>query len=1188
MVSMSGYQPHANTSHERILETVLGVKIDEFEGWSQTMASIALDLASEFFLLHYNPFVPAEVVYNSVFSRLEQYREYLSESDYSFLADSLTRSWEEYQDLQKFRQQVKERLQEILPEESVLDSPHSRIQNSTDATGLVMELPLLVVYPQNTEHVRQIVLQARELGFSIVPRGGGSGLTGGALPVLRKTVIMSISRLKEILEVDEKQMLLRAQAGVITLDAIKEASRKGMLFTVDPASKAASSLGGNIAENAGGPYAFEYGTTLDNIYSYKMVRPDGKLVEVKRKDHPWHKIYPHEEVVFEIYDEDGSFLESITLKGEDIRGRGLGKDVTNKFLGGLPGVQKEGVDGIITEASFVLHPELKYTQTLCLEFYGSSMHNAALVIKDLVRLRDRLREKTSDVTMSALEEFGSKYVKAIQYKKKTSKYEGEPISVLLIQLASNNKRVLRDTAWTITDIADHYDNVDVIVAKNKEEAESFWEDRHRLSAISKKTSGFKINEDVVIPLEQIPAFSDFLESMNLKYLAIAYKNTLQKIKKLPAIKREDDFIKMEEEVCQKILEGYILEHVPAEQDFALQIHYFFQDLFGRYPQQKNTLQKLEQDLFDTRLEIANHMHAGDGNCHVNIPVHANNAEMNRQAEQVVDRIFEKALELGGQVSGEHGIGVTKVGYLSPEKIEALNEYREKVDPDRVMNPEKLTSKELTVSPYTFSWSALVHDFSSSEMPHKEQLAQQLQHIQVCTRCGKCKQVCPMYYPQKGMLYHPRNKNLSLAALLDALLYTRSVDEDFGQSQHLLAQLNDLMSYCTACGKCMTTCPVKIDSADVTINMRSYLEEEGPAGWGLKSKMLSFLGEEPQRIETVAKIATLGQNFQNRAIRFLPSFWRRRAENPVFQAPGPKLELGQINEILDVRNGNLFSPEHPPEEGSTAVIYLPGCGSALFYPSIALASIDSLLNSGFSVVLPDHHLCCGYPLLSAGCTETYERNQARNIEYFQQLLDKCIDQGLNVKALVTSCGTCRASIENYELQENLFPQVELQDVFQFLYPYLDLTDFQKDVEKESLIFHASCHTAMAGVSPAEANYIYLDQLEALFNKKVHFSPYCCAESGLGALTNPKVYNNLRKRKINSLQDLINQIEDNPKVLVSCPSCKIGIYRSLIAANKKNKVLHTMEYIAQVMNGQDFRKIMQDKILAQKYTSIEAAS
>jgi len=309
------YKPHINISRERVLNTVLKTDLYEFEKWERNFQEIALDISFELFIVYSNPFVDPNIVKNDAIYRLESLQNNISQTDFNFLQSVMEDFWQEFNEYQELRERIKERLKKIISKESIGDSPHTLIQNATDATGLFMEVPLLVLFPENTKQVQEIILLAQELQFSIVPRGGGTGLTGGAIPALRNAVILSISKLKSIFSVDVENRLLHAQSGVITANAIQEARKHNLLFTVDPASKAASSLGGNIAENAGGPYAFEFGTTLDNIYRYKMVRPDGHVVEVRRKNHPWHKIYQDEEVVFEVLDEQGNVEETIRCSG---------------------------------------------------------------------------------------------------------------------------------------------------------------------------------------------------------------------------------------------------------------------------------------------------------------------------------------------------------------------------------------------------------------------------------------------------------------------------------------------------------------------------------------------------------------------------------------------------------------------------------------------------------------------------------------------------------------------------------------------------------------------------------------------------------------------------------------------------------------------------------------------------------
>ncbi|MDD4732892.1 MAG: FAD-binding protein, partial [Desulfovibrio sp.] len=861
--------PHISIPDEELLTKILGVTdLDQVAHWPEAVRQLAASLAAELFLVRYNPFVDPAQVKKSVSRRLDMSRPMLSGEYPKILTAAVQEFWTRYNADQRFREDVMQRLREVLPENAIGSSPHQLVASATDATDLRLELPMLVLFPATEEEVQGVVRLAGEMGFSLIPRGGGTGLTGGAVPLHGRTAVLSLSRMKRILEIDTKKRLFCAQTGVITLDAIRAAADHDLLLTVDPASKAASSLGGNVAENAGGPFAFEYGTTIDNLYSYRMVTPDGDIIQVWRKDHPRHKIFEDGDATFEVRDESGALLRTIHMRGDELRKPGLGKDVSNKYLGGLPGVQKEGVDGIITEACFVLHPRPAYSRTLCLEFYGRSMRNAVLVINDVVALRNRIREQGDLVKVSALEHFDSKYVQAIEYVNKSSQYEGDPISVILLQLDSDHKQALDEAVDTVVSLAQPYDGVDIFAARDAREAEIFWEDRHKLSAIAKRTSGFKVNEDVVIPLQAIPDFSDYLENLNLKYLARAYRRALSKATALPGVEYEDPRIVEAKQRVEDILAERITSAELSDVEQEAQVRYLFQALRETYPKQDRELKKLFEQLLATRIVIANHMHAGDGNCHVNIPVNSNDAHMLAEAHQAAEEVFAHVLELDGEVSGEHGIGITKIAFQTQAKIDALRHYKEQVDPKGIINPGKLTQRTLPGKPYTFSFNRLIQDLDQTALKDREHLTELLKNVQTCTRCGKCKQVCPMYYPQQGLEAHPRNKNISLGALIEAVYYSQL---QLGEpAPELLAQLRELMDHCTACGKCTSVCPVKIDSAGAALSVRAFLDYKGMGGHPIKGKVLSYLAKDPaKRVPRAAKAFALGQSIANRGIGLVP-------------------------------------------------------------------------------------------------------------------------------------------------------------------------------------------------------------------------------------------------------------------------------------------------------------------------------
>ena len=233
---------------------------------------------------------------------------------------------------------------------------------------------------------------------------------------------------------------VRCGAGVVTRRVADLADANGLAFAVDPTSQDASCIGGNVAMNAGGKKAVLWGTAIDNLASWRMVTPDADWLEVERVDHNLGKLQDTDVARFRIsrFAPDGT-----TPKGEPelleiptalMRKPGLGKDVTDKALGGLPGVQKEGCDGLITSARFILHRMPEHVRTVCLEFFGTDLNRAvpAIVeIKDFVDARD-------DVQIAGLEHLDERYVRAVRYSTKAARRE-LPKMVLVADLVATTR-----------------------------------------------------------------------------------------------------------------------------------------------------------------------------------------------------------------------------------------------------------------------------------------------------------------------------------------------------------------------------------------------------------------------------------------------------------------------------------------------------------------------------------------------------------------------------------------------------------------------------------------------------------------------------------------------------------------------------------------------------------------------------
>src|SRR5712692_6179747 len=167
-------------------------------------------------------------------------------------------------------------LREIVGHQFVLIEKEDVIVYEQDGS-IVQAMPEIVVLPANVEQVSQVIRAARKANVPIVPRGSGTGLAGGAVPA-EGGVVLSLARLNRILEIDLKNRLAIVEPGVINLDISKAISQDGFFYAPDPSSQAACSVGGNIANNSGGPHTLAYGVTTNHVLGVEVVLDDGRVV----------------------------------------------------------------------------------------------------------------------------------------------------------------------------------------------------------------------------------------------------------------------------------------------------------------------------------------------------------------------------------------------------------------------------------------------------------------------------------------------------------------------------------------------------------------------------------------------------------------------------------------------------------------------------------------------------------------------------------------------------------------------------------------------------------------------------------------------------------------------------------------------------------------------------------------------
>ncbi len=359
--------------------------------------------------------------------------------------------------------------------------------------------------------------------------------------------------------------------------------------------------------------------------------------------------------------------------------------------------------------------------------------------------------------IAGLEHLDERYVRAVDYSTKANRRE-LPKMVLIADLVSDDEDAVAAVADEVIRLANQRDG-EGFIAISVDARKRFWLDRARTAAISRHTNAFKINEDVVIPLPQLSAYSRGIERINIEQsirnkdaimaAVLDYLNgpltearpagdydsddeaiAILSAKREAAIQVVDQARDRWRQILE-LLDEPAIEHLDLlrESERAL-VHgtdrlldlMLRRDLRQSYTQEvgnrlcelfagqdmtgvRARLAEIHRQTRDSRLFIALHMHAGDGNVHTNIPVHSDNYAMLQEADRVVDRIMALATNLGGVISGEHGIGLTKVRYLEPDKLAAFADYKRRVDPHNRFNPASWhrTPGSTAPTPHRCAW-----------------------------------------------------------------------------------------------------------------------------------------------------------------------------------------------------------------------------------------------------------------------------------------------------------------------------------------------------------------------------------------------------------------------------------------------------------------------------------------------------
>ena len=1135
--------------------------------------------------------------------------------------DAVQRFERRFPEVSALRKRARRSLARHTRADNIHFDAYARVSHVTDATDWRVDLPFVVLTPDTEAEIPWLVRDCIELGLTVIPRGGGTGYTGGAVPLTPWSAVLNTEKLDHLGAIERTHLpgtdltssTILAEAGVVTRRVSEAADRNALVFAVDPTSADASCIGGNIAMNAGGKKAVLWGTAVDNLAWWRMVDPEGNWLEVTRLQHNLGKIHETPVASFDLVWKDGRSppdtaavlrSERLAIEGARFRKAGLGKDVTDKFLGGLPGVQKEGCDGVITSARWVLHRVPKYIRTVCLEFFGQA-RDAIPSIVEIKRYLDT-RGKTAGAILAGLEHMDERYLKAVGYSTK-SKRETLPKLILLADIVGESDAAVAGAASDVVRLANARSG-EGFIAVGAAARQQFWLDRAKTAAIAKHTNAFKINEDVVIPLERLGEYTDAIERINIE-LSIA--NKLELVDALEQYfsgsgaagaadaapsglaERRNDALDLLRRVRARWT--YLLDSMDipmstaratleelgvratgdrtAAEDLAASVFQRLQDRSIRVSWKAELRAELEHlfvgesrapvvaecealhgQILHGRVFVALHMHAGDGNVHTNIPVNSDNYAMLQTANRAVARIMGIARALNGVISGEHGIGITKLEHLTEAELGDFRSYKERIDPEGRFNKHKLMTGSDLRRAYTPSFGLLGHE---SLIMQQSDINSISDAIKDCLRCGKCKPVCSTHVPRANLLYSPRDKILATSLLIEAFLYEEQTRR--GISFEHWDELADVADHCTVCHKCLSPCPVDIDFGDVSMMLRDWLRRMGKKRFnpGTAASMFFLNASNPQTIKLARKVMIdWGYKAQRLANRALVTLTSAQTKRPPATTGKPQIREQVIHfvnkrmpgglpkrtarALLDIEDKNYVPIIRDPERTTSdteAVFYFPGCGSERLFSQVGLATQAMLWHVGVQTVLPPGYLCCGYPQRGAGEFEKAEKIITDNRVLFHRVANTL--NYLDIKTVIVSCGTCFDQLQGYQFDQ-IFPGCRILDIHEYL--------MEKGVQLSSLtgvryMYHDPCHSPMKKHDPLT---VVNTLMNAALNGPIEKNDRCCGESGTLGVSRPDVSTQVRFRKEQEVRAGAEEIRaaghrGEVKMLTSCPSCLQGLKR-----------------------------------------------
>lgn len=418
-------------------------------------------------------------------------------------------------------------------------------------------MPEAVVLATQVDQIQACVQLCNEYKVPLTARGRGTGTTGGSVP-LQHGLVLSTERMDNIIEIDPVNRYAVVEPGVLNQSLQDSVAKQGYFWPPDPTSASFCTIGGNLAVNAAGPRAVKYGSTRDNVLGLNAITGTGKKIQTG------------------VY----------TTKGV------VGYDLTRLLIG------SEGTLVVITQATLKLTPIPEARATLQATFKNIESATEAIVAI-----------MSQPITPYALEFMDAGSIKMIR-DYTSIKFSADTQAMLMIEVDGSTAS-LDVSVKTIAGCTQNSGLIEFRHARTDEEVAALWKTRKALSPALRKLAPKKINEDVVVPVSNIPALI------------------------------------------------HALEHISEQ--------------FG--------------------IPIVNFGHAGNGNIHVNLLIDLDDPTQAGNAEDCLDAVFEKVLQLKGTLSGEHGVGISKRDFVDREieqdTLALMQQLKHQFDPNNILNPGKM-------------------------------------------------------------------------------------------------------------------------------------------------------------------------------------------------------------------------------------------------------------------------------------------------------------------------------------------------------------------------------------------------------------------------------------------------------------------------------------------------------------------